>query len=339
MSGRNSPWWWSLVLGVAAAQSCTAQSVDDAPPRTRPADPVAMLVDVQGEATVEAARGPVPARRMLMLRPGDKLQRAADARLKLIYLADLHYEVLRGTSAVVGQATCEPADAIERIEAPELKRTPALARLRELAPDSSGAAGVIGRARMKEVGPAPPPKVPPVIAPSEDTAVITDRPTFAWPAQGAGAQYRFSLRDVDTGRVVVDQMVRAPKLELAAPQPALVRGHFYQWQVTAQAADGQPVRIRGEFWVVEEPDAASLEQLAPLAASAKPEEVLLAALAYRAHECTDDAIGAFERLLKLSPDDHFVRRSLGELYREVHRLEDAERLRQETNPAAPPRAK
>ena len=90
-----------------------------------------------------------------MLRPGDRIERTGDAQLKLIYLADLHYELLRGAAAVVGQEQCEPAEAVERIDAPELRDKPALAQLRKLAPDASGAAGVLGRT-LKDLGPAIP---------------------------------------------------------------------------------------------------------------------------------------------------------------------------------------
>lgn len=328
MLSRTNWLWTSTALCVLMVNEVSAQEPPGLPQlRKRPPHPVAMLVDVQGTMNVVTGHASVPGRRMLMLRPEDRLERSGDARVKLIFLADLHYEVLRGTSAVVGQQQCEPADAVERIEAPELQHKPALAKLRELAPDASGAAGVLGRARNAIKAPSPGSR--PLITPSNDTAVVTDRPAFSWPAQGADAEYHFTLVDVDSGGTTLDQTTRLSRLALAADRPALTRGHFYQWQVATQTVDQKPLKINGEFWVLDADEAKHLEQLASLADSSKSEEVLLAAITYRAYECADDALKMFERLLRLVPDDPFVRSACEQAYRQVGRFEDAERLRRE----------
>ena len=67
----------------------------------------------------------------------------------------------------------------------------------------------------------------------------------------------------------------------------------------------------------------------PRADSSKPEDVLLAALAYRSYQCADDALKLFERLVRMVPDDVFIRRACEEAYRQVGRQQDAERLSRE----------
>jgi formylglycine-generating enzyme required for sulfatase activity len=76
--------------------------------------PLAMILGVRGTVASQSARDPnqraVP---QALLYAGDRLHLAADAKVQLVLLSDLHKERLRpGTEVTIGRNGCEPADAI-----------------------------------------------------------------------------------------------------------------------------------------------------------------------------------------------------------------------------------
>jgi hypothetical protein len=76
--------------------------------------PAAMILEARGAIQLHSPRGdgarPVP---QTLLYPDDRLTLAADARVQLIVLSDLHKERLQaGREATIGRQGCAPADAV-----------------------------------------------------------------------------------------------------------------------------------------------------------------------------------------------------------------------------------
>jgi formylglycine-generating enzyme required for sulfatase activity len=76
--------------------------------------PAAMILEASGDVRLHSSRGDnarsVP---QTLLYPDDRLSLAADARVQLLFLSDLHQERLQpGREATIGRKSCSPADAV-----------------------------------------------------------------------------------------------------------------------------------------------------------------------------------------------------------------------------------
>jgi formylglycine-generating enzyme required for sulfatase activity/serine/threonine protein kinase len=78
--------------------------------------PAAMLLEARGAVQIHSARGASqPAVPQVLLFPDDRLTLAADAAVKLVFLADLHQEqIQRATETIIGRKGCEPAAVVSR---------------------------------------------------------------------------------------------------------------------------------------------------------------------------------------------------------------------------------
>jgi formylglycine-generating enzyme required for sulfatase activity len=84
--------------------------------RTGLGTPAAMLLEVDGVVELRLRKGETKqAARNLLLYPGDRLNVATDANVRLVVLSDLHQEWLTpGREATVGRQGCRPAEAVGR---------------------------------------------------------------------------------------------------------------------------------------------------------------------------------------------------------------------------------
>src|SRR5262249_6478120 len=75
--------------------------------------PAAMILEARGAIQLHSPRDsarPVP---QTLLYPDDRLSLAADAQVQLLFLSDLHKELLHaGREATIGRKGCSPAEAV-----------------------------------------------------------------------------------------------------------------------------------------------------------------------------------------------------------------------------------
>jgi hypothetical protein len=286
-----------------------------------PRHPVAMVLEVEGRATLRRGEAPArPLREADLLRPGDRVEAAEGARLSVVLLADGHGETVQpGRTVTVGPDGCAPADAVRRHEA----RLPQadLTALRGLARSSRGGVGVLRHGPEGEEVPA--------VTPLRGSRLLTNRPAFSWPAVPGATSYEVRLFALQADRKP-EWKATTTQTHLAYPekQPPLPYNRTRYWEVTPLDKDGQPLpAIRSRFHVAPVAQIAQLAKLKLLARGSDPKDWLLAAASYEAVYAYDDALPLYEKLAARRPDQAAYQRALAHYYTLAGRREDAARAR------------
>jgi hypothetical protein len=286
-----------------------------------PAIPVAMVLNMKGQVTLEGAESkPRRLRRTDLLRPGDRLNAAADAGAVLIFLDEGRYERLKSnTRATVGDKGCTPAEAVESVAGKKLPPAQ-LESLRDLARSSRGAVAVV-RGR--------PPATPQVVTPLYDATVLTERPALTWRAADKADSYQVQLWSGDAQRLIWRETTTATRLDYPPKRPALKPGTQYRWRVTVRRGedeDPKPV-VESKFATAGKEEVDELAALKPLAASADEADLLLAAVTYQAYGVYGEALALYEKLAEKQPNEPNFQLALASYYERAGRQEEAKAAR------------
>src|SRR5207237_7175434 len=124
--------------------------------------------------------------------------------------------------------------------------------------------------------------------------------------------------------------VAVPRLAYPETEKPLEFGKKYHWRVIPlkgdEAADG-PI-VESHFQVVTKAEAEDLVELKALLTSAAPEELLLAAAVYEAHDVYGEALRLYERLAQLRPAEANYQIALAGYYQRAGNRELAEKARE-----------
>jgi hypothetical protein len=159
--------------------------------------------------------------------------------------------------------------------------------------------------------------------------IMSDRPTLSWKAEERLVDYQ--IRVWVTGDPTPLWTATTTELSLPYPlgQKPLTRGRKHTWRVVGR--DAQRVErsaIEGDFTVASVDAARRLADLETLAAGDDPADVLAAALVYReTYGAHDAALGTFERLMQLVPDEPSYAEALAFYYERAGRPADAAKAR------------
>jgi hypothetical protein len=273
-------------------------------PRLKPAG---MVLDLKGSVRLKSEGGEARSAKICdLLYAGDRLAIPADGAATVAILGlGAQERLAAGSEATVGAGGCAPATAVveRREQRPAVARTMRGVRS---APGDGRKAAIALRSGGDE---------PPAITPIQGATVAADRPGFAWPPAKEAKSYQMRLLSGD-GREFWRVETTGPKVNYPEGREALKRGYFYRWEVTDQDAR---LLTSGQFMVATESESKQLEELRPLTASSDRADQLAAALAYRRLGCYAEAIAAFERLVKLAPDEGVYRDELSQLFRQAGR--------------------
>lgn len=263
----------ALVVGSVGALSAGppaswAGPGDDSRPPAGQEEPVALVVRVEGEVSVERAgadTGPATVGRTL--RAGDRLVPSQGARALLL---------TRGgaTRTVTTTATLEAAPA-GGSGAPDLFRRAVRTLARAATNDARTTGGRQGMIR-------PVPGQTALVAPRNDLMVAGPRPTFRWTATEGARSYTLQLRELDGGAPRRFRVGSATEWTLPVEEGDLERGTRYAWTVAPDG--GRPAR-EARFRILG-PDGVAelrglLDEVRGLGLDPGGEGALLTALVYR----------------------------------------------------------
>lgn len=198
-----------------------------APMRAWAGDPLALVTDVQGDATL------VGGSRLAILQELDgdtRLRLAAGSQVRLVLVADgRQYQLLGPGSFSLGAGGPSAAQGGRLVPAGDLG---AAFRGLRLAPGRVAQASVA----MRGARPASPRSILSPVSPAGGR-VLEHRPVFAWTPVPAARGYTFTLVDA-ADRVVYEAPTAEPRAALPAGL-ALEPGQAYAWQVQALYARGR----------------------------------------------------------------------------------------------------
>jgi tetratricopeptide (TPR) repeat protein len=215
-----------------------------------------------------------------------------------------------------------PAEAALRLE--DRKLSPDyLEGLRDHIKSSRGAIGVIreGDTNTK----------PPVVTPMYGTTITNARPAFSWPDTKAEA-YLVQLLSGAQGkdeRVLWKAVAKEAHLPYPDGKSGLQLGNLYRWRVTPLKGDdasAEPI-VESKFLVLTKGEIKLLSEIKPLTESQDAADLLLAAVAYEAHGVYDQALGLYERLAKLSPNEPSFQVALASYFERAGNKERADKAR------------
>lgn len=295
----------ALTLGLPP-RPVTAQG---GPPAS--AEPVALVVRVQGEVRVERGGVSVPAAAGQRLLAGDRVVPAPSARALLVVRSGAQ-QVVDGPTTLAAPSAAQPADLFARAVA-------TLAQAATLDATLGGRQGMIrpipGRATL--------------LAPANGLTVLPRRPSFRWTAT-PDARYELMLRRVEGGRPQIFDVGTDTTWTLPPGTPELVPGATYAWTVFVGGRDGGRPLPQQEFRVVSmgERDAleARIDAIRSLGFDPSGDGRVLAAIVFRQlgfFYAADEVLAALQQdHVAMSADLH---RLHGEVLAELGDAEGARR--------------
>ena len=204
-------------------------------PATGHAVVVAMVTDLQGQATISAAGKSYAAGMLAEIEAGAQLQLHGGATLVVLYLESGDEYVFKGPSLVLFNAT-QP-EVINGAK-PE-KHSPSTGNRIRIKPSGVGQGALVMRgvpvsARIRLLS-------------LSGTRVLETQPEFRWQELQPGLKYQVELAD-DTGRSLYEAQVDAPSFTLPAGLQ-LKEGLSYTWAVSTRLPDGGKYSSLGDFSV------------------------------------------------------------------------------------------
>jgi len=252
------------------------------------ADPVGMVIDVQGGATAIESGRSTRLEMLSYLRPQAEIELAVGASLAVTWYANSNEYRFKGPARLKVLP-----DKIEVLKGGK-------AQARALGEDKVAAAkqdvsGRIAQATMtmRAVRPA---QDPAIVNPG--SRVMTLAPRFAWTSAKGGGAYRFTLQKA-AGETIVQQRVKGTSLRLAADK-RLEWGGRYRWSVQAERAGSAPAEA--DFEVITRAQSARLQKLRPKTEQAFSDWVLYA-LALESLDLSTEAKPVWKKLAADRPDD------------------------------------
>ncbi len=284
-------------------------------------EPVAMVLRSGKEATVQRDKSAArPLREMDLLQEGDEL--VADKEgVTLVLLGTGKSERLPpGKKARIGKDGCLPKGVAELLKRKVRKAN--LNGLRELAMNTRGGIGVIRR----EIGELPPHG----ITPPNTATVVSDRPTFSWPAVAGAVRYEVEVFSIMGHERKQLWSASTTETQLKYPaKKALPDGMSYRWYVKAVMKDGSSSKVvsNAAFSVLDADLRPAIESLKTMAESTNPDDWLLAAAIYESHGVYQRALPLYEKLAKERPELGNVQRTLAIYFKRLGMKEKADAAR------------
>ena len=277
-----------LLAALMAAQD----PIPDRPP------PVAMVVEVTGKPTRLVAGVSKPARRLDMLRAGDRVASGTGGGLTIVFVSNGHLEKLsEGASIVVREVGGgDVKGKVERL--PSTLSEPNLKALREKL-----CSGTIGGGVFRS---GDPPR--PAVGPVDGTVVPTAKPTLRWAAVAGAARYRVELLSgaaIGGEKILWTREASATELPYPVDAPGLTRLRLYRWRVSVVTADGNESLVIKEsrFLVGPAELEAQAAALTKLVREGDPAEQLLAAVVLESLGLLDELYPFYTRLAERAESD------------------------------------
>ncbi len=225
---------------------------------------VAVITDLQGEATIDVDGSPGPAEILANLSSGVELQLQDNAKLTLVYFKSGKEYVYTGPASIridTGQPkTMSGAKGKSRELAivKETGLTPSAGSMRQ-------AAIVLRGFKQKKIQ---------LVSP-KNTSILKTHPTFTWKSPEAGVQYRFVILD-EAGKTIVETLINGTSFK-TPPEITFLDNVYYTWQVEARLASGSVYSSSADFKVLVKAERDRLNRLRPAKNSLFAERVLYAA--------------------------------------------------------------
>jgi hypothetical protein len=277
------------------------------------ADPVAVIASVKGKVEVTAARGG-PVQRAVFgrtLERGDRVVVAPGGAATLCF-NDGNLMDITGTLTVRGPAAAKPGSAPAAALPSEV-----YASVTKFVAGGSRETGLVA---LSELRSAPADQDTPFLVAPRKTALIADRPTFAWRAVPGATRYRIAVSSADQGELW-SREVESPSLPFP-PDAAALAGGEYLWEVEALSDLKSVRRESSVFQVLPSAQAATVRMnLDRIRDSAggfdNPAAQFLAGSYLSGLGLFLDATEHFGALCKLSPSSPAPHEALGTVYTKV----------------------
>ncbi len=276
---------------------------------------VARIMDVRGAVQIVPVEGPArSARPFDPLIAGNRLVIPRGGMVTLLfYESGTKQRVKEERTVTVAKYGCEPPEAVERLKSVSKTVAVTLRNLR------SASGEEFASTTLRD---SPRPKGAPAITPIDASTVISDRPNLVWKASSEAKKYRVRLSVGGSNRLLWFAESSEPRLAFPPKEPALRRGRVYLWQVSDEKGGSI---ASGRFTVATAPEAAKLDEFASLARSDDPADLLAAAAVFATYGVDDQAMPAYEKLVKLVPSEPLYSEVLGDVYLRAGRVDDAKK--------------
>jgi len=256
---------------------------------------VAMVTDLQGEATVTSAVGPGNLGILSELGPGTVVRLGAGATLVALYLADGDEYVFRGPTTVTFASEAPEVHDGAKPQRRSLKLGKDWRDVR-IRPVGMAQGGLVMRSVRPEVAVK-------ALAPDR-TRTLDARPEFRWSGPAPDLVYTFELLD-DDGRKLLHARVASTSITL--PAGLLLRdGTTYSWKVSTSTPDGRAYADSAEFTMATTDVRAEVEAMRPSDSAPLSTRVAFAAWLDRVH-FRDEARKYWTQASRERPDDARLR--------------------------------
>lgn len=195
----------------------------------------AMVIDLQGKATVTDAGRTRDATILAELEAGAQVQLQAGATLVVMYLDSGDEYVFKGPASIVFR----PTEPELRTGSKPDKRSPSVGKGIRIKPVGMAQGAIVLRSLL--------PGARIRLLSLSGTRVLENPPEFRWQELQAGLKYQFGISD-DTGRSLHEATVEGSSFTLPPGVP-LSDGASYQWEVSVRLPDGRKYSNVGVFSV------------------------------------------------------------------------------------------
>jgi hypothetical protein len=252
------------------------------------ADPIAIVTDVQGGATLQSGGTAAPVALLSELADGSRVTLAGGARLTALYVRSGDEYTVQGPGAVDFRAVRPEISGGATVS----RRAPPQGREIRIRPASVAQGGLVVRSAGARL-----------VSPVASTT-LERSPEFRWEDARQGVRYRFSLTDADGGAVYGAE-TDAQVLRLPATV-ALKPGALYRWEVTVRSNGDHLQSVRATFRTASDDVRAQAQALRPETGAGFPSRVAYAVWLEQM-ELRDEARRLWRELAAERPADATLR--------------------------------
>lgn len=258
---------------------------------------VAMVVTWSGSPTWTDGKSTRALRSYDRLRPGETVSAGPGGSVTVYFPDDGHKEILHaGASIVVGPKNGAATGQVDLVESK--LRIENKEAIREAIGAGKIGGTVLRGNNLEGV-------LDPSIMPVNDAIVVTDQPTFRWPAVADATGYRVTLLTAGSGKTVLTRETAGTELKFPADAKPLARSSKYTWSVTAIFANkNEKSHMRGRSFTVGTAGMAKqAEAWKTLAGSADPADQILAAVGYEHLGMLDELYPLYRQITNTVTND------------------------------------
>lgn len=252
------------------------------------AEPIAIVTDVQGSASLQSGGGATPLPLLAELTDGTRVSLAGGARVTALYVRSGDEYTVEGPGAVDFRTTRPDASGGATVS----RRTPPQGREIRIRPASVTQGGLVVRSAGARL-----------ISPVASTT-LERSPEFRWEDARRNVHYRFSLTDADGSAVYgVETDARALRLPESV---ALKPGALYRWEIAVRSNGDHLQSVRATFRTASDDVRAQARALRPEASAGFSGRVAYAVWLDQM-ELRDEAQRWWRQLSSERPDDPTLR--------------------------------